>query len=87
MQINELFIIIILKYRGAGVMKSNNRNILRDNRGFAISGILYPILIIIVFLIVELLSMLASRKAVLDQIRREVRDEIYKKNGITVSKD
>ncbi len=68
-------------------MKSNNRNILRDNRGFAISGILYPILIIIVFLIVELLSMLASRKAVLDQIRREVRDEIYKKNGITVSKD
>lgn len=68
-------------------MKSNNRNILCDNRGFAISGILYPILIIIVFLIVELLSMLASRKAVLDQIRREVRDEIYKKNGITVSKD
>ena len=49
-------------------------NIKKRKNGFAISGVLYPILILIVFLVVQVLTMLGTRKMVLDKNRNQLID-------------
>ncbi len=44
--------------------------------GFALSGMVYPILILLIFLVVQLLVMLGSRKTVLDKNQNAVLDSI-----------
>lgn len=52
------------------------------NKGFAISGMIYPILILTIFLIVSLLTTLQSRKEVLDYNKKQLLDDINKSNEI-----
>jgi len=49
-----------------------------NNRGFAISTIMYMILILAIILILATLSILSARKLVLDKLKTEVADSIYK---------
>ncbi len=49
---------------------------MRNNKGFAISGMIYPILILAIFLIVELLVTLQSRKMILDKNKNDLVTEI-----------
>ena len=48
-----------------------------NNKGFAISTIMYMILIMAVVLITLTLTLLNSRKLVLDKIKEEAKDNIY----------
>lgn len=48
-----------------------------NNKGFAISTIMYMILIMAVVLIILTLSLLSSRKLILDKIREETMHNIY----------
>lgn len=50
--------------------------------GFAISGIVYPILIITIFLVVQILFMLQTRKSVLDKSRTELADSVNNANQV-----
>lgn len=43
-----------------------------NNRGFAISGIIYSVLILFLIILTGFLTMLASRKVILDKIKKEV---------------
>ena len=54
-----------------------------NNKGFAISTIMYMILIMAVILITLTLTLLSSRKLILDKAKQEARDNIY--NVETVS--
>ena len=47
-----------------------------NNKGFAVSGILYPILILTIFLIVEILTLMSTRKTVLDKSKKELLNKI-----------
>ena len=47
-----------------------------NNKGFAISTIMYMILILAVILIIAILSILSARKLVLDKLKKEVADSI-----------
>lgn len=47
-----------------------------NNRGIAMSSIIYSILILFLFLIIGTLSILASRKLTLDKIKNEVLEEL-----------
>lgn len=46
------------------------------NRGFAISGMIYPILILTLFLIVQILTTLQTRKVILDSNKEKLLTEI-----------
>lgn len=50
-----------------------------NNKGFAISSVMYMILIMAIVLITLTLSLLSSRKLVLDKIKQETLDNIYNK--------
>ena len=50
-----------------------------NNRGFAISSIMYIILVLAVVLIALTLSILSSRKLILDKLKNEALDNIYGK--------
>lgn len=47
-----------------------------DNRGFAISGILYPVFILFIALIFGIVGILASSKSLLDKIKLEIEMEL-----------
>lgn len=53
-----------------------------NNRGFAISSVLYMALLLFLILIVSLLAMMGSRKNILDKMRRDAYNSI---NGVTQS--
>lgn len=53
---------------------------MRNNKGFAISGAVYPILILTIFLIMQLLSTLQSRKIILDNIKNDLIDYVNSGN-------
>ena len=48
-----------------------------NNKGFAISSVMYMILIMAIVLITLTLSLLSSRKLVLDKIKQETLNDIY----------
>ncbi len=48
-----------------------------NNKGFAISSIMYIILVLAVILIAVTLALLSSRKLVLDKLKKETLDDIY----------
>lgn len=48
-----------------------------NNKGFAISTILYMILIMAVILITLTLSLLGNRKVILDKIKEDAKNNIY----------
>lgn len=54
-----------------------------NNKGFAISSIMYIILVLAVILIVVTLSILSARKLILDKLKVEVSDNIYEIYSIT----
>ena len=54
-----------------------------DNKGFAISSIMYIILVLAVILISLILVTLSSRKLILDKLREEVLTTIYEAPNIT----
>ena len=54
-----------------------------NNKGFAISTVMYMILIMAVVLIALTLTLLSSRKLVLDNIKKEVLNEIYNETEIS----
>jgi hypothetical protein len=48
-----------------------------NNKGFAISTIMYMILIMAVILITLTLTLLSSRKLILDKTKQKARENIY----------
>ena len=50
---------------------------LQNNKGFAISGIIYSILILFLLLIFSILAILGSRKLIIDKFKLEVLNKIY----------
>ena len=50
---------------------------LQNNKGFAISGILYSILILFLLLVFSILAILGSRKLIIDRFKLEVLNKIY----------
>ena len=48
-----------------------------NNKGFAISSIIYLILVLVIILITITLSILGSRKLIIDKIKDEVLNNIY----------
>lgn len=58
-----------------------------NKKGFAISGIVYPILIITVFLVVQVLFMLQTRKNVLDKSKTELADSINGANKVYTNEE
>ena len=54
-----------------------------NNKGFAISTVMYMILIMAVVLITLTLSILSARKLILDKIRKETFNNIYNVYNIT----
>ena len=47
-----------------------------NKKGFAVSGIIYSILILFLILIFSILSILGSRKLILDKLKNDVMNEI-----------
>ncbi len=47
-----------------------------NNKGFAVSGIIYSILILFLILIFGILSILGSRKLILDKFKNDVMNEL-----------
>lgn len=47
-----------------------------NNKGFAVSGIIYGILVLFIILLIALLSMFNSRKTVLDELKDKVLNEV-----------
>ena len=50
-----------------------------NNKGFAVSGILYTILLLFLVLIVSLMSMFSNRKLILDQLKNDITESKFKK--------
>ncbi len=50
---------------------------LQNNKGFAISGIIYSILILFLLLVFSVLAILGSRKLIIDKFKLEVLNKIY----------
>lgn len=61
-------------------------NIKLNNKGFAISSIMYLILIVAIILLTLSLSILSSRKLILDKVKNEVQNDIYNINEISYRK-
>lgn len=59
----------------------------RLNKGFAISGILYPILILTVFLMIQLLTILGTRKVVLDQNSKRLLETVNSGNKVYTNEE
>ena len=57
------------------------------NQGFAISGVLYPILVLVVFLIVQMLTMLGTRKIILDNNRNQLVDALDTNNKVYTNEE
>lgn len=57
-----------------------------NNKGFAISTIMYMILILAVILILATLSILGSRKLIIDKVKDETYNVIYN-DGIKLPKE
>lgn len=53
-----------------------------NNHGFAVSGILYPILVLFLMLVIGLLSIMSSRKTVFDRTKNEILDELNDPNSL-----
>ena len=51
-----------------------------DNKGFAMAGVVYPLLVLFVMLLLGTLGLLASRKVLLDRTNREAADKINSSN-------
>ncbi len=47
-----------------------------NNKGFAVSGVLYPILILFLMLLLGVLNIMSSRKVVFDQTKNDIIDEL-----------
>ena len=58
-----------------------------NNKGFAISTVMYMILIMAVVLISLILAVLSSRKLVLDKIKDETLNDIYVQKSVSFSND
>ena len=54
-----------------------------NNKGFAISTIMYMILIMAIVLIALTLSILSSRKLILDKIKKETNNNIYNMHSLS----
>ena len=52
-------------------------NMKLNNKGFAVSTIMYIILLVAVLLIVLTLALLSARKLILDKVREETANNIY----------
>ncbi len=50
-----------------------------NNKGFAISGIIYSILLLFLIILSGLLTMMSSRKIVLDKIKNDILIELNAK--------
>lgn len=53
-----------------------------NNQGFAVSGILYPILVLFLMLVIGLLDIMSSRKVIFDQTKNEILDELNDPNSL-----
>lgn len=49
-----------------------------DNKGFAITGIVYSALLLFLVLLAGILSMMATRKVILDKIKKEIEYNLNK---------
>lgn len=50
---------------------------MRNKKGFVVSAVLYPLLVIFLALIMGLLSMSTTRKKILENMKNEVSDTIF----------
>lgn len=50
---------------------------MRNNKGFVVSAVLYPLLVIFLALIMGLLAMSTTRKKILENMKNEVSDTIF----------
>ncbi len=50
---------------------------MRNRKGFVVSAVLYPLLVIFLALIMGLLSMSTTRKKILENMKNEVSDTIF----------
>lgn len=57
------------------------------SKGFAVSGLLYPILILVAFVIVQMLVLLGTRKMVLDQNRNQLIDSLNNSNKVYTNEE
>ena len=48
-----------------------------NQKGFAITGFIYTILVLFIGLLIAILALLNSRKTVLDKLKEKVRGETY----------
>lgn len=53
-----------------------------NNKGFAVSGILYPILILFIMVLIGVLDIMSSRKAVFDQAKDDIITELNDPNSL-----
>ena len=53
-----------------------------NNKGFALSGIIYSILILFLVLIFAVLTVLGSRKLILDKLKNDVMNELNNSNNV-----
>jgi hypothetical protein len=54
-----------------------------NQKGFAVSGFIYTILILFIGLLIAILALLNSRKAVLDELKNKVLGDVYTTNVVT----
>ena len=47
-----------------------------NNKGFAISGILYAVMLLFLTLVASLLALISNRKLILDKYKRDIKDEL-----------
>ncbi len=59
----------------------------KNNKGFAISGVIYPLLIIVTFFTVQILFMLNNRKVVLDDINTELVEQVDANNKVYTNEE
>ena len=50
---------------------------MKKNKGFVVSAVLYPLLVIFLALIMGLLAMSTTRKKILDNMKSEINDSIF----------
>ena len=54
-----------------------------NNKGFAVSTIMYMILVMAVILIILTLTLLSNRKLILDKTKEEAKENIYSTSTIS----
>ncbi len=60
---------------------------MKKKNGFAVSGILYPILVLVIFLIAQILTVLGTRKVVLDQNSKRLLETINRENKVYTNEE